>query len=151
MNCSLTRTSHYASQCANWPKRASPRRTMTLQNRSQLTKRSQDEPKTSSRFWCEVDWFVLGYGCHHPNSPYHCIGRDAFHDAMTKENIGVGVHYLSITEHRYYKRTFNWRPQDYTSATAIGRQTVSLLISAKRTDGDAENVIQAVSSLRGAR
>jgi dTDP-4-amino-4,6-dideoxygalactose transaminase len=70
--------------------------------------------------------------------------RDAFLEAMTAENIGVGVHYLSIPEHPYYQRTFEWKPEGCPNAMRIGRQTVSLPLSAKLTDEDAEDVIEAV-------
>lgn len=72
------------------------------------------------------------------------IGRDAFLDAMTSRNIGVGVHYLSIPEHPYYQNTFGWKPEDYPNAMRIGRQTASLPISAKLEDKDVEDVIGAV-------
>jgi dTDP-4-amino-4,6-dideoxygalactose transaminase len=64
------------------------------------------------------------------------LSRDQFLDAMTKENIGVGVHYLSIPEHPYYQKTFGWRPEDYPKAMRVGRETVSLPLSAKLSDGD---------------
>jgi dTDP-4-amino-4,6-dideoxygalactose transaminase len=72
------------------------------------------------------------------------ISRDAFLNAMTAQNIGVGVHYLSIPEHPYYQKTFGWKPEDYPNAMRIGRQTVSLPLSAKLTDGDVVDVIRAV-------
>lgn len=72
------------------------------------------------------------------------IERDDFLTAMTSENIGVGVHYLSLPEHPYYQDHFGWRPEDYPHAMKIGRQTVSLPISAKLTDHDAEDVVTAV-------
>ena len=72
------------------------------------------------------------------------IRRDAFLDAMTRRNIGVGVHYLSIPEHPYYKQVFGWRPEDCPNAMRIGRQTASLPISAKLSDGDVDDVIDAV-------
>lgn len=72
------------------------------------------------------------------------ISRDAFLNAMTAENIGVGVHYLSIPEHPYYQQTFGWKPEDYPHATRIGRQTVSLPLSAKLTVEDESDVIEAV-------
>ncbi|MFH1976756.1 MAG: DegT/DnrJ/EryC1/StrS family aminotransferase [Pseudomonadota bacterium] len=75
------------------------------------------------------------------------ISRDAFLDLMTKHNIGVGVHYLSIPEHPYYQQTFGWKPQDYPNAMKIGRQTVSLPISAKLTGADVTDVIEAVWSI----
>ncbi|PKN40658.1 MAG: UDP-4-amino-4,6-dideoxy-N-acetyl-beta-L-altrosamine transaminase [Deltaproteobacteria bacterium HGW-Deltaproteobacteria-18] len=72
------------------------------------------------------------------------ISRDAFLTAMTARKIGVGVHYLSIPEHPYYQERFGWSPQDYPHARDIGRQTVSLPISAKLTDEDVSDVIGAV-------
>ncbi len=72
------------------------------------------------------------------------ISRDAFLEAMRAENIGVGVHYLSIPEHPYYQKTFGWKPEDYPNAMRIGRQTVSLPLSAKLNNKDVEDVIKAV-------
>jgi dTDP-4-amino-4,6-dideoxygalactose transaminase len=72
------------------------------------------------------------------------ISRDEFLDSITAQNIGVGVHYLSIPEHPYYQQSFGWRPDDHPNARRIGRQTVSLPISAKLTDEDVEDVIKAV-------
>ncbi len=77
------------------------------------------------------------------------ISRDAFLDAMTARNIGVGVHYLSIPEHPFYQRTFGWRPEDYPDALRIGRQTVSLPISAKLSDDEVGRVSEAVLSILG--
>jgi len=75
------------------------------------------------------------------------ISRDAFLDAMTAANIGVGVHYLGIAEHPYYQQTFGWRPEDYPHATDIGRRTLSLPLSPKLTKPDVDDVIRAVRSV----
>jgi len=72
------------------------------------------------------------------------ISRDEFLGAMTANNIGVGVHYLSIPEHPYYQQAFGWKPEDYPEAMRIGRQTVSLPLSAKLTNEDVADVIEAV-------
>jgi dTDP-4-amino-4,6-dideoxygalactose transaminase len=77
------------------------------------------------------------------------ITRDEFLTGMTKQNIGVGVHYQSIPEHPYYQQALSWRPEDYPHAMKIGRETVSLPISAKLTDQDVEDVITAVKRLVG--
>lgn len=74
------------------------------------------------------------------------ISRDAFLDAMTAANIGVGVHYLSIPEHPYYQERFGWRPEDYPEAMRVGRQTVSLPLSARLSDDDVGNVVGAVKA-----
>jgi dTDP-4-amino-4,6-dideoxygalactose transaminase len=75
------------------------------------------------------------------------IRRDAFLDAMTSQNIGVGVHYMSIPEHPYYRQKFGWKPEDFPNAMRIGRQTVSLPLSAKLTDQDVEDVVRAVKKI----
>jgi dTDP-4-amino-4,6-dideoxygalactose transaminase len=72
------------------------------------------------------------------------VSRDAFLDAMTANNIGVGVHYLSIPEHPYYRERFGWKPEDFPHARRIGRQTVSLPLSAKLFDHDVEDVTAAI-------
>lgn len=74
------------------------------------------------------------------------IMRDEFLDAMTGRNIGVGVHYLSVPEHPVYQKKFGWRPEDYPNAMRIGRQTVSLPLSAKITDAEVERVTAAVEA-----
>jgi len=75
------------------------------------------------------------------------ISRDSFLDAMTAQNIGIGVHYLSIPEHPYYQQTYGWQPKDYPQAMRIGQQTVSLPLSAKLTDKNIEDTINAVRKI----
>ena len=55
--------------------------------------------------------------------------RDEFLQAMYEQNIGVGVHYISIPEHPFYQRMLDWKPSDYPNAMRIGQQTVSLPFS----------------------
>lgn len=75
------------------------------------------------------------------------VSRDQFLDAMTAHKIGVGVHYLSIPEHPYYQQRFGWRPEDYPYAMRVGRQTVSLPLSPKLSNGDVEDVVTAVTQI----
>jgi dTDP-4-amino-4,6-dideoxygalactose transaminase len=75
------------------------------------------------------------------------IARDDFLDAMTAQGIGVGVHYLALTEHPYYQKSLGWQPEDTPHATGVGRRTVSLPISAKLSDKDVGDVISAVRSI----
>ncbi|MBA4357192.1 MAG: UDP-4-amino-4,6-dideoxy-N-acetyl-beta-L-altrosamine transaminase, partial [Desulfovibrio sp.] len=72
------------------------------------------------------------------------ISRDAFLMAMTRQGIGVGVHYMSLPEHPYYQERLGWRPESYPQAMRIGRQTVSLPISARLSEADVADVITAV-------
>lgn len=72
------------------------------------------------------------------------LDRDGMLTALTREGIGVGVHYMSIPEQPYYQERFGWRPEDYPHAMDIGRRTLSLPLSAGLEDADVEDVITAL-------
>jgi dTDP-4-amino-4,6-dideoxygalactose transaminase len=75
------------------------------------------------------------------------IERDEFLEKMTKENVGVGVHYLSIPEHKYYQEKFGWKNEDYPNAMKVGQETVSLPISPKLTDEEVDYIIKIVKKI----
>jgi dTDP-4-amino-4,6-dideoxygalactose transaminase len=75
------------------------------------------------------------------------VTRDSFIDAMTANNIGVGVHYLSIPEHPYYQKRFGWRPEEFPHAMQVGRSTVSIPMSPKLSDQDVDDVIASVKTI----
>ena len=77
------------------------------------------------------------------------ITRDKFLDEMTKQNIGVGVHYIALHLHPYYQKIFGYKKGDFPNAEWISDRTVSLPISAKLTDEDVEDVIEAVRTIVG--
>ncbi|MEE9904508.1 MAG: DegT/DnrJ/EryC1/StrS family aminotransferase [Chlorobium sp.] len=69
------------------------------------------------------------------------VGRDELINFLTRNEIGVGVHYISIPDHPYYQKIMKWNPFDYPNAKLIGDSTISLPISPKLSDGDVEDVI----------
>jgi dTDP-4-amino-4,6-dideoxygalactose transaminase len=73
--------------------------------------------------------------------------RDEFLEEMTKLNIGVGVHYLSLHLHQYYQKTFGYKRGNFPNSEWISDRTVSLPLSAKLTDEDVEDVIEAVRGI----
>jgi dTDP-4-amino-4,6-dideoxygalactose transaminase len=78
------------------------------------------------------------------------VKRDVMLERMTREGIGVGVHYLSIPEHPYYRERFGWNLEDTPEAVRMGRQTLSLPLSAKLADRDVDDVVRAVKHCLGA-
>jgi dTDP-4-amino-4,6-dideoxygalactose transaminase len=75
------------------------------------------------------------------------LSRDQLLDAMTQQGIGVGVHYMSLPEHRFYQQTFGWQPSEWPHAMRIGRNIVSLPLSAKLTSAEVGRIIQVVTDL----
>ena len=72
------------------------------------------------------------------------LSRDEFLDAMTDRGVGVGVHYLSVTAHPFYRDRFGWSSEDVPVANRIGEQTVSLPLMPSMTDDDIIRVVESV-------
>lgn len=77
------------------------------------------------------------------------ITRDEFLNEMTKQNIGVGVHYIALHLHPYYKHTYGYKSGDFPNAEWVSNRTVSLPLSAKLKDEDVQDVIEAVKTVIG--
>ncbi len=71
------------------------------------------------------------------------VTRDDFVSILHNSNIGTGIHYLSIPEHPFYQKAFGWSPDDYPIAQRVGRQIVSLPLSAALCEQDVDDVIEA--------
>lgn len=75
------------------------------------------------------------------------VNRDYILDALTKENIGVGVHYLPVSSHKYYQNNYGWNEDDYPNSKWIGERTISLPLSSGMSDKDVNDVITAVKKV----
>jgi len=75
------------------------------------------------------------------------ITRDQFLSEMTQQNIGVGVHYIALHLNPYYQQTYGYKRGDFPNAEWISDRTCSIPLSAKLTDEDVEDVIDAVTSI----
>lgn len=72
------------------------------------------------------------------------LTRDGFLDEMTGRKIGVGVHYLGLHLHPYYRERYGYKQGDLPNTEWISDRTVSLPLSPKLTDRDVDDVIEAV-------
>lgn len=75
--------------------------------------------------------------------------RDAIMNDLHLENIGTGVHYVSLHLHPYYRQAYGYAPDDFPNAKFISERTLSLPLSAKLSDKDVDDVIQAVRKVIG--
>ncbi|MFH1240047.1 MAG: DegT/DnrJ/EryC1/StrS family aminotransferase [Candidatus Diapherotrites archaeon] len=70
--------------------------------------------------------------------------RDFIQDALHRENIGTGIHFISLHLHKFYREKFNFSQKDFPNANYISERTISLPLSPKLNDKDVENVIESV-------
>ena len=74
-------------------------------------------------------------------------GRDFVQQALHKENVGTGIHFMSLHLHRYYRERYSFKPGDFPNANFISERTISLPLSPKLTGQDVEDVINAVTKV----
>ena len=117
--------------------------------------------KRRERVWKKYNEAFKGLPCTTPAEPevatkhaYHLYtilidvdkvgkSRDWFLNALTAENIGVGVHYVPVHLHPFYRKTYRWKKGDFPNAEWIGERTLSLPLSAALNEKDVEEVIEA--------
>jgi dTDP-4-amino-4,6-dideoxygalactose transaminase len=73
--------------------------------------------------------------------------RDAVQQELHELNIGTGIHFISLHLHDYYRKTYGFKPNDFPNAKYISDRTISLPLSAKLTDNDVGDVIEAVRGI----
>ena len=73
--------------------------------------------------------------------------RDTIQQALYQENIGTGIHFISLHLHPYYQKTFGYKRDDFPNAAYVSERTISLPLSAKLTDEDVNDVIKAVTKV----
>lgn len=73
--------------------------------------------------------------------------RDTIQQALYQENIGTGIHFISLHLHPYYQKTFGYKRDDFPNAAYVSERTISLPLSAKLRDEDVNDVIKAVTNV----
>jgi dTDP-4-amino-4,6-dideoxygalactose transaminase len=71
-------------------------------------------------------------------------GRDEIQRALHEENIGTGIHYVSLHLHKYYREKYGYRRGDFPNAEFVSDRTLSLPLSTSLRDSDVEDVVRAV-------
>jgi dTDP-4-amino-4,6-dideoxygalactose transaminase len=75
------------------------------------------------------------------------IDRNAFIEELTHRNIGSSVHFIPIHLHSFYADKYGYGENDFPTATSNYRRLLSLPLSAKMTDQDTADVIDAVCDI----
>ena len=75
------------------------------------------------------------------------VPRDKIIAALDAENIGVGIHYVPVHQHPYYRDRFGFTDSDFPNATFVGERTVSLPLSPAMTESDVDDVATALTRI----
>jgi dTDP-4-amino-4,6-dideoxygalactose transaminase len=75
------------------------------------------------------------------------IERNQLIEAINARNIGTSVHFIPIHMHSYYANRYRWKPEDFPVAFGNFNRMVSLPLSAKMSDQDVADVIEAVTDV----
>lgn len=72
------------------------------------------------------------------------INRSQFIEELKKRNIGSSVHFIPLHIQPYYRDKYNFAPDDYPIAHSEYHKLVSLPINLRLSEGDLNDVIEAV-------
>jgi len=72
------------------------------------------------------------------------LDRDAFMEALKRENIGTGLHYRPVHLTRYYRETFGTGPGQCPNAEWVGERILSFPLFPDLTEADQDDVVRAV-------
>jgi dTDP-4-amino-4,6-dideoxygalactose transaminase len=75
------------------------------------------------------------------------VPRDTVLEAIQKEGIGVGVHYIAVPLHPYYRDRFGFREGMFPNAEYVSARTLSVPLTPYLDDQDVEDVIAAVTKV----
>jgi len=73
--------------------------------------------------------------------------RNKFVASLQAENIGCGIHFISLHLTKFYSETFNLKRNDFPNAAYISDRTLSIPLSAKLTEKDTDDVIAATKKV----
>ena len=77
------------------------------------------------------------------------LTRDEILNMLVAENIGTGVHYISLHLLKYYKERFSFQPTDFPNAKYVSDRILSLPITPYLTDEDVLDVVNALKKIFG--
>jgi dTDP-4-amino-4,6-dideoxygalactose transaminase len=72
------------------------------------------------------------------------IGRNRFAHELRTRNIGTSVHFIPIHLHPYYRRKYQYRPEQFPVALGNYQRMLSLPIHPRLSDRDVNDVVDAV-------
>jgi dTDP-4-amino-4,6-dideoxygalactose transaminase len=75
------------------------------------------------------------------------VDRQTIIAALDAENIGVGIHYVPVHQHPYYRQQFGFADSDFPNAAFVGERTLSLPLSSATCEQDVDDIATALTRI----
>ncbi len=75
------------------------------------------------------------------------VDRQTIVAALDAENIGVGIHYVPVHQHPYYRQRFGFADSDFPNASFVGERTISLPLSSATSEQDVDDIATALTRI----
>jgi dTDP-4-amino-4,6-dideoxygalactose transaminase len=75
------------------------------------------------------------------------VDRQTIIAALDAENIGVGIHYIPVHQHPYYRQQFGFVDSDFPNASFVGARTISLPLSSAMSEQDVDDMATALTRI----
>jgi dTDP-4-amino-4,6-dideoxygalactose transaminase len=75
------------------------------------------------------------------------VDRQTIIAALDAENIGVGIHYVPVHQHPYYRQQFGFVDSDFPNASFVGERTISLPLSSAMSEQDVDDMATALTRI----
>ena len=75
------------------------------------------------------------------------VDRQTIIAALDAENIGVGIHYVPVHQHPYYRQQFGFVDSDFPNASFVGERTISLPLSSAMSEQDVDDMATALARI----
>jgi dTDP-4-amino-4,6-dideoxygalactose transaminase len=73
--------------------------------------------------------------------------RDQVQAALHAENIGIGIHFIALHLHPFYKNKYGYKRGDFPNSEYISDRTISIPLGSNLSKGDVNDVIAAVTKV----
>ncbi len=75
------------------------------------------------------------------------VDRKTIIAALDAENIGVGIHYIPVHQHPFYRQQCGFVDSDFPNAAFVGERTISLPLSSATSQQDVDDVATALTRI----
>jgi dTDP-4-amino-4,6-dideoxygalactose transaminase len=75
------------------------------------------------------------------------VSRDRFAELLKAENVGTGIHFISVHKQPYYRQHFGFKDEDYPNAAWLSDRILSLPLGPLMNETEVDLVVSAIKKV----